>query len=170
MRLSCDQSNPSQVKIVMDTLQPRQSRQSCWTRLFLIAALCAAPILAAAQSAAEGCALARDPVRCLARTEAIAACADLHGEKKHDCLLIRLPPPDCSAAPDSRRCQREQDAREACKGREAQALRTCLHDQGIEAPKKSKSKSMSKKKPAAKKKPANKKSKPVPKAVPKHTS
>ena len=84
------------------------------------------------------CALARDPVRCLGRADAIAACANLHGTAKRDCLLIRLPPPDCKAAPDPARCELEQDAKEACKFKTGKALNECLRDQGVQAPKRPK--------------------------------
>ena len=86
------------------------------------------------------CAQARDPVRCLARADAIAACADLHGTPKRDCLLTRLPPPDCKAAPNPARCELEQDAKESCKYKTGKALSDCLREHGIEPPKKSKAK------------------------------
>ena len=93
------------------------------------------------------CALARDPVRCLGRADAIAACANLHGTAKRDCLLTRLPPPDCKAAPNPARCELEQDAKEACKSKTGKALSDCLHDNGVQPPKR----------PKAKKKPATSK-------------
>lgn len=88
----------------------------------------------------DDCAQARDPVRCLARADAISACANLHGTAKRDCLLTRLPPPDCKAAPNPTRCQLEQDAKESCKSLQGTALRSCLKDHGIEPPKKGKGK------------------------------
>ena len=109
----------------------------------IIAVSCALFIGAAsAQVTAEldDCAQARDPVRCLARADAISACANLHGTAKRDCLLTRLPPPDCKAAPNPTRCQLEQDAKESCKSLQGTALRSCLKDHGIEPPKKGKAK------------------------------
>jgi hypothetical protein len=86
----------------------------------------------------DDCAQARDPVRCMARADAITACANLHGTEKRDCLLTRLPAPDCKAAPNPARCELEQDAKESCKSLQGTALRTCLKDHGIEPPKKGK--------------------------------
>ena len=100
-------------------------------------------------SSTNDCALARDPVRCLARADAIAACADLRGTAKRDCLLTRLPPPDCKAAPNPARCDIEQAAKESCKSRTEKALSDCLRENGVEPPKKPKGK----KKPKAQPKP-----------------
>ena len=111
-------------------------------------ALTSTATLAQVNAELSDCAQARDPVRCLARADAIAACANLHGTAKRDCLLTRLPPPDCKAAPNPTRCQLEQDAKESCKSLQGTALRTCLKDHGIEPPKKGKGKT--KRKAAAK--------------------
>ena len=96
--------------------------------------------LAQVNTELSDCAQARDPVRCLARADAIATCANLHGTPKRDCLLTNLPPPDCKAAPNPDRCQLEQDAKESCKSLQGAVLRNCLKDHGIEPPKKGKAK------------------------------
>lgn len=115
------------------------------TLITVCAALDSSPVGAQATPSSVDCAEARDPVRCLARADAIAACADLHGTPKRDCLLTRLPPPDCKAAPNPARCELEQAARESCKSKFGKALSDCLRENGIESPKKSKTKQ----KPAA---------------------
>ena len=100
----------------------------------------ATSVRAQIDSSTNDCAQARDPVRCLARADAIAACADLRGTSKRDCLLTRLPPPDCKAAPNPTRCDIEQAAKESCKAKSGKALSDCLRENGVEAPKKPKNK------------------------------
>jgi len=99
-----------------------------------------ASVGAQTDSSTSDCAVARDPVRCLARADAIAACADLRGTPKRDCLLTRLPPPDCKAAPNPARCDIEQAAKESCKSKTGKALSDCLRENGVEPPKKPKTK------------------------------
>ena len=125
-------------------------RQLPYLSLLLLILLTLESSVASAQAAPSDadCALARDPVRCLGRADAIAACANLHGTPKRDCLLTRLPPPDCKAAPDPARCELEQDAKTACKSKTGKTLSECLRDNGVQAPKRP----TTKKKPATKKK------------------
>jgi hypothetical protein len=120
----------------------RFPRQLPTLTLLLFTFLVAAPTVARAQAGPSDadCALARDPVRCLGRADAIAACANLHGTLKRDCLLTRLPPPDCKAAPNPARCEVEQDAKEACKTKTGKALSDCLRDNGVQAPMRPKAK------------------------------
>lgn len=120
----------------------KTKRANLLAHIVILVGLALASTATPAQAIVEldDCAQARDPVRCLARADAIAACANLHHTAKRDCLLTRLPPPDCKAAPNPTRCQLEQDAKESCKSLQGPALRTCLKDHGIEPPKKGKGK------------------------------
>lgn len=118
------------------------SFRRCIGALILIYAL---PVLA--ESAADDCALARDPTRCEARQAALASCSEMHGTYKRACLEAALPPVDCGKSKNPARCESAQKAREACKGLTDQALRTCKQDQ---MPKKTKIGKKKKAKPSAK--------------------
>jgi len=90
-------------------------------------ALLALPALA--QSTADPCARARDPVRCEARQAALKACAAKRGAEKQTCLDAGMPPPDCRLAKDPPSCEAEQRAREICSGKTGKALKQCLRDE-----------------------------------------
>jgi len=88
-----------------------------------------------AQSAADYCARARDPVRCEARQAALKNCAEKRGAEKRACLEASIPPVDCSKSQDPQRCEAAQRAKEICKGKAGKDLKSCLRD---EQPKKRK--------------------------------
>lgn len=112
------------------------------TLLALVAgALLALP--AAAQSAADYCAKARDPVRCEARQAALKSCAEKRGAERRACLDASIPPVDCSKAQNPQRCEAAQKAKELCKGKTGKELKKCLRD---EQPRKKKTR---KQRPAA---------------------
>lgn len=114
------------------------------------ALLAVAALPAPAQSAADQCALARDPVRCEARQAALKTCADKRKAEKQSCLDTHLPPPDCSRAPDPSRCEATRDAQEACRGKSGRELRQCLRDQQAGQPRtQPKAKAKPKQKPEA---------------------
>lgn len=104
-------------------------------------ALLALPALA--QSAADYCARARDPVRCEARQAALKTCAEKRGAERRACLDASMPPVDCSKAQNPSRCEAAQKAKEICKGKSGKELKKCLRD---ESPQKKKRK---KRQPAA---------------------
>ncbi len=96
----------------------------------LMLAVAALPWLPAfAQSAADDCARARDPVRCEARQAALKICADKRGAEKSACLEANMPAVDCGQAQNPQKCEAAQNAREICKGRTGNALKTCMRDQ-----------------------------------------
>jgi len=82
-----------------------------------------------AQSAADYCAKARDPVRCEARQEALKNCAEKRGAEKRACLEASIPPVDCSKAQNPGRCEAAQKAKEVCKGKTGKELKKCLRDE-----------------------------------------
>ncbi|MDP2823861.1 MAG: hypothetical protein Q8O52_14440 [Sulfuritalea sp.] len=82
-----------------------------------------------AQSAADQCARARDPVRCEARQAALKACATKRKAEKQACLEANMPPPDCRRTQDPPKCEAEQKAREICRGKTGKALKKCLRDE-----------------------------------------
>lgn len=82
-----------------------------------------------AQSAADDCAMARDPVRCEARQAALKACSEMRGKEKAACLDASMPPVDCSQAQDPQKCEAAQKAKEVCKGKTGKQLKQCMHDE-----------------------------------------
>lgn len=96
---------------------------------------------AIAQSAADECARARDPVRCEARQAALKNCADKRGAEKRACLEASIPPADCSKASNPQRCEAIEKAKEVCKGKAGKQLKKCLRDEQPKKPKKKKRKS-----------------------------
>jgi hypothetical protein len=101
--------------------------------MLLAGALLALPV--SAQSTADTCAGARDPVRCEARQAALKNCAEKRGKEKQACLEASIPPPDCSRAQNPQSCEAAQKAKEVCQGKTGTKLKTCLRD---EQPKKKK--------------------------------
>lgn len=98
------------------------------TLLMLMAgALLSLPALA--QSAADTCAKARDPVRCEARQAALKNCADKRRAEKQACLEASIPPVDCSRAQNPQSCEAAQKAKEVCQGKTGKELKTCLRDE-----------------------------------------
>jgi hypothetical protein len=97
---------------------------------------------AAAQSAADYCARARDPARCEARQAALKTCGEMRGPEKQACLDAGIPPVDCSRSKDPQHCEAAQKAKEICKGKLNKELKKCLRE---EQPRKAKRK----KRPAA---------------------
>lgn len=98
-------------------------------RLLILAAgvLLALPV--AAQSAADYCAKARDPVRCEARQAALKSCADKRRAEREACLEASMPPADCSKSQNPQRCEAVQKAKEICRGKAGKELKKCLHDE-----------------------------------------
>lgn len=84
---------------------------------------------ACAQSAADDCARARDPVRCEARQAALKACSEIRGKEKAACLDASMPPVDCSQAQNPHKCEAAQKAKEVCKGKTGKQLKQCMHDE-----------------------------------------
>lgn len=101
----------------------------------IAASLLALPALA--QSAADDCAKARDPVRCEARQAALKNCGEKRGAEKRACLDASIPPVDCSKAQNPQRCEAAQKAKQVCKDKTGKELKKCLRD---EQPKKKKKK------------------------------
>jgi len=87
---------------------------------------------AAAESAADDCARARDPARCEARQAALKACGEKRGLERRACLDAAMPPPDCGKSKDPAKCEAAQKAKDLCKGKTGKALKACLRE---EAPK-----------------------------------
>lgn len=67
-------------------------------RLLLPAAGALFWLQAFAQSPVDGCARARDPLRCEACQAVLKACSEKHGAGKQACLEAGMPPVDCSKA------------------------------------------------------------------------
>ncbi len=82
-----------------------------------------------AQSAADYCAKARDPVRCEARQAALKNCAEKRGKEKQACLDASIPPADCSRTQNPQSCKAAQKAGEVCKGKTGKKLKNCLRDE-----------------------------------------
>ena len=97
-------------------------------------ALLALPAMA--QSAAEDCAHARDPVRCEARQAALKNCADKRGAEKRACLEAGIPPVDCGKTSNPQRCEAAEKAKQVCQGKTGKQLKTCLRDEQPKKPRK----------------------------------
>ena len=98
-------------------------------RLLALAAGALLSLPAWAQSAADYCAEARDPVRCEARQAALKNCAEKRGAEKRACLEASIPPVDCSKAQNPQNCEAAQKAKEVCKGKTGKDLKRCLRDE-----------------------------------------
>ena len=94
--------------------------------LFLAMALAGAAQGAAAQGASVDCSVARDPERCQAHQEALAACADQRGRAKMACINERLPPVDCAKTANPARCEARERAKQVCQGKSGKELKACL--------------------------------------------
>lgn len=108
-------------------------RGNCMQRLLMLVAGALLALPALAQSAADYCARARDPVRCEARQAALKNCAEKRGAEKRACLEASIPPVDCGKAQNPPRCEAAQKAKEICKGKTGKELKKCLR---AELPKK----------------------------------
>lgn len=98
-------------------------------RLLTLAAGALLWLPAGAQSAADDCARARDPVRCEARQAALKVCADKRRAEKEACLEASMPPVDCRQAQNPQKCAAAQKAREICKGKAGKQLKQCMRDE-----------------------------------------
>ena len=98
-------------------------------KLLVLTATVLLSLPACAQSAADFCAKARDPVRCEARQAALKNCADKRGAERRACLDASIPPVDCSKASNPQRCEAAQKAKEVCKGKTGKELKKCLRDE-----------------------------------------
>ena len=98
-------------------------------RLLTLAASALFALPALAQSAADGCARARDPMRCEARQAALKNCAKLRGAEKRICLEAGIPPADCSKASNPQKCEVAQKARDICRDKTGKELKKCLRDE-----------------------------------------
>ncbi|NJD33920.1 MAG: hypothetical protein FIA96_03635 [Betaproteobacteria bacterium] len=98
-------------------------------RLLMLAAGALLGLPACAESAADDCARARDPVRCEARQSALKACSEKRGKEKSACLDASMPPPDCSQSNKPRDCEATQKAREVCKDKTGRELKECTRDE-----------------------------------------
>jgi hypothetical protein len=97
--------------------------------LFALAAGALLALPAAAEAAADDCARARDPDRCVARQAALKACGEKRGIEKRACLDASMPPVDCSKAQNPQKCETAQKAKEICKGKTDKALKKCLREE-----------------------------------------
>ena len=95
--------------------------------MLLTGALLALPV--SAQSTADTCARARDPVRCEARQAALRNCAGKRAKEKQACLEASIPPVDCSRTQNPQSCAAAQKAKEICQGKTGKELKTCLRDE-----------------------------------------
>ncbi len=95
----------------------------------ILATIALAWLPAFAQSAADDCAMARDPVRCEARQAALKTCSEMRGSEKRACLDASMPPVDCSRAQNPHKCEAAQKAKEICKGKTGKQLKQCMHDE-----------------------------------------
>ncbi len=84
---------------------------------------------ACAESAADDCARARDPVRCEARQAMLKACSEKRGAERRVCLDASIPPPDCSKSKNPQDCAAAQKAREICKAKAGKELKKCMRDE-----------------------------------------
>ena len=98
-------------------------------QLLMLAAGVLSWLPAFAQSAADDCARARDPVRCEARQAALKACSEIRGKEKAACLDASMPPVDCSQAQNPHKCEAAQKAKEVCKGKTGKQLKQCMRDE-----------------------------------------
>lgn len=107
-------------------------------RLLTLAAGALLSLPALAQSAADYCAKARDPVRCEARQAALKNCAEKRNAEKRACLEASMPPVDCGKAQNPQACEAAQKAKEICQGKTGKVLTKCLRDEQPTKRKKSK--------------------------------
>jgi hypothetical protein len=105
------------------------SRRIRMRRLLILAAGAVFGMPALAQSDADDCARARDPVRCEARQAALKTCSEKRGAERRACLDASMPPPDCSKAKNPQDCEAAQKAKEICKGKTGPALKKCMRDE-----------------------------------------
>ena len=98
-------------------------------RLLMLAAGALLGLPACAESAADDCARARDPVRCEARQEVLKTCSEKRGAEKRACLDAGMPPPDCSKAKNPPDCDAAQKAKEICKDKTGSDLKKCMRDE-----------------------------------------
>ena len=98
-------------------------------RLLTLAAGALLSLPACAQSAADYCAEARDPIRCEARQAALKNCAEKRGIERRVCLDASMPPVDCGKAQNPQACETAQRAKEICKGKTGRELKKCLRDE-----------------------------------------
>jgi len=105
------------------------ARKNRMKQLLMLATVALPWLPTFAQSAADDCALARDPVRCEARQAALKACSEMRGSEKHACLDASMPPVDCSQAQNPQKCESAQKAKEICKGKTGKQLKQCMHDE-----------------------------------------
>ncbi|MCK9381483.1 MAG: hypothetical protein M0P95_10520 [Sulfuritalea sp.] len=106
-------------------------------RLLTLAAGALLSLPALAQSAADDCARARDPVRCEARQAALKNCGEKRSAEKRACLEASIPPVECGKTQNPQACEAAQKAKEICQGKTGKELKKCLSD---EQPKKKKRK------------------------------
>lgn len=102
---------------------------NCVKQLLMLAAAAFPWLPAFAQSAADDCAQARDPVRCEARQAALKACSEKRRAEKEVCLEASMPPVDCSKTKNPQNCEAAQKAREVCKGKTGRELKICMRDE-----------------------------------------
>jgi len=96
----------------------------------LVLAAAALPWLPAfAQSAADDCARARDPLRCEARQAVLKTCSEKRGTEKRACMEAGMPPVDCSQAQNPQKCEAAQKAKEICKDKTGKELKKCMRDE-----------------------------------------
>ena len=90
----------------------------------------AAPVWPQSNPENDGCAKARDPVRCAMRETALKTCADLRGVDKQLCFEEQMLPMECGTAQDPARCERVRLAKATCSEQIGEAHRRCLREQG----------------------------------------
>lgn len=79
------------------------------------------------------CAQTASPEQCqarqAARQKAAEECKDVKGPERRQCMHSKMPPPDCSKAPNPQRCEAGFKAREACKEKTGPDHRQCMREQ-----------------------------------------
>lgn len=87
-----------------------------------------APAQTGASGTAGDCALARDPLRCMALQKARVHCKDKRGSARQKCIQEKLPAPDCNRDPAPSRCEARQLIQAACRGKTGKARQSCERD------------------------------------------
>jgi hypothetical protein len=78
------------------------------------------------------CSQSRNPTACTARREArdkaMAACKDITGPQRRQCMQTQMLNIDCSKSGNPQRCEARKTAGEACQGQSGRAFRQCMQE------------------------------------------
>jgi hypothetical protein len=86
------------------------------------------------QAAPVDCSKASNPQHCADRQKAQAACQDLRGTARQDCMTDNMPPPDCGKSANPERCAAQQTQRLACKGKYGPDRQACVKENPVPSP------------------------------------